>query len=429
MSLEEPESMQWTAAYGFGLNPTSHSSADYQVHQAFAPSSDFYHYAQNGLAYNDNINLAYASRYTNSSCPRSYGIPDLTGLPANDATSGAYPPAAYQIEPQGHHDLTTISEPGLNDHLMQISDDYEHYYGAHIKQEDDGGYLGPYSDITRPSTPSTPGDDLPKYPRDDGGELGALDKEQPYAQLIYKALLEADNHTMILRDIYDWFKKHTDKASASETKGWQNSIRHNLSMNGAFEKVDHPYEDSRKGYMWRLSKDALRDGVKSTTRYRSKQPNKRAHRNQQPQPQRQASGAKGGQAARRSANLRRSKRMNEHYRSEPYIARSVPAAFDPAYYTETSMQYPSSPLYGSDVDFTYPIKADPHEFGNPLMGNALDLFSSARSYTGSPLAQGMTMGDTAYVLDQNASEPLFTDSPSPPANDPRTPHSSGGWNE
>lgn len=232
MSLEEPESMQWTAAHGFGLNPTSHSSVDYQVHQAFAPSSDFYHYAQNGLSYNDNINLTYASGYTNSSCPRSYGGPDLTGLPANDATSGAYPPAAYQIEPQGHHDLTTLSEPGLNDHLMQISDDYEHYYGAHIKQEDDGGYLSPYSDITRPSTPSTPGDDLPKYPRDDGGELSALDKEQPYAQLIYKALLEADNHTMILRDIYDWFKKHTDKASVSETKGWQNSIRHNLSMNG-----------------------------------------------------------------------------------------------------------------------------------------------------------------------------------------------------
>lgn len=59
-----------------------------------------------------------------------------------------------------------------------------------------------------------------------------VDKEQPYAQLIYQALLQADGHTMILRDIYDWFVKYTDKATASETKGWQNSIRHNLSMNG-----------------------------------------------------------------------------------------------------------------------------------------------------------------------------------------------------
>jgi hypothetical protein len=93
----------------------------------------------------------------------------------------------------------------------------------------------------------------------------------------------------------------------------------------AFEKVHQPCEESREGFMWRLTDEAIREGVKSTTRYRSKQPNKRSHRTQQPQPQRQASGAKGGQAARRSANLRRSKRMNGQYRNDPYISRSVPA--------------------------------------------------------------------------------------------------------
>ena len=63
--------------------------------------------------------------------------------------------------------------------------------------------------------------------------------------------------------------------------------------------------------MWRLTDEAIREGVKSTTRYRSKQPNKRGHRTQQPQPQRQASGAKGGQAARRSARMKRSGRMQD----------------------------------------------------------------------------------------------------------------------
>ncbi|KAF2010661.1 winged helix DNA-binding domain-containing protein, partial [Aaosphaeria arxii CBS 175.79] len=58
-----------------------------------------------------------------------------------------------------------------------------------------------------------------------------------YAQLIYRALLTAPNHTMVLRDIYAWFQRHTDKATDKSTKGWQNSIRHNLSMNGAFKKV------------------------------------------------------------------------------------------------------------------------------------------------------------------------------------------------
>lgn len=55
--------------------------------------------------------------------------------------------------------------------------------------------------------------------------------EEPYAKLIYRALMAAPNHAMVLKDIYKWFADNTDKAS-SPTKGWQNSIRHNLSMNG-----------------------------------------------------------------------------------------------------------------------------------------------------------------------------------------------------
>jgi len=35
---------------------------------------------------------------------------------------------------------------------------------------------------------------------------------------------------MVLKDIYQWFIDNTDKA-ALDQKGWQNSIRHNLSMN------------------------------------------------------------------------------------------------------------------------------------------------------------------------------------------------------
>jgi hypothetical protein len=54
---------------------------------------------------------------------------------------------------------------------------------------------------------------------------------QPYAHLIFRALKSAPNHRMVLQDIYRWFEQHTDKANTT-SKGWQNSIRHNLSMNG-----------------------------------------------------------------------------------------------------------------------------------------------------------------------------------------------------
>ena len=53
----------------------------------------------------------------------------------------------------------------------------------------------------------------------------------PYAQLIYSALMEAPGNRMVLRDIYHWIERNTDKANNPEFTGWQNSVRHNLSMN------------------------------------------------------------------------------------------------------------------------------------------------------------------------------------------------------
>ncbi|KAK3938446.1 hypothetical protein QBC46DRAFT_451160 [Diplogelasinospora grovesii] len=141
--------------------------------------------------------------------------------------------------------------------------------------------------------------------------------EEPYAQLIYRALMTtAPRHAMTLQEIYTWFKENTEKGRDG-TKGWQNSVRHNLSMNKAFTKRDckstgksasgasasdgaaEPAEtfssgdaveqedggagdntadssanndresSSKKGTTeWVLEPWAIRDGVQSTTRYR-----------------------------------------------------------------------------------------------------------------------------------------------------------------
>ena len=61
---------------------------------------------------------------------------------------------------------------------------------------------------------------------------------EPYAQLIFRALKSAPGHKMVLKEIYEWFAKNTDKAKTSSSKGWQNSIRHNLSMNGVRSSYD-----------------------------------------------------------------------------------------------------------------------------------------------------------------------------------------------
>lgn len=59
---------------------------------------------------------------------------------------------------------------------------------------------------------------------------GAAEQQIPYAQHIYKALMQAPNHSMSLQEIYQWFQENTDKCKPGQ-RGWMNSIRHNLSMN------------------------------------------------------------------------------------------------------------------------------------------------------------------------------------------------------
>ncbi|KIX08199.1 uncharacterized protein Z518_02855 [Rhinocladiella mackenziei CBS 650.93] len=142
------------------------------------------------------------------------------------------------------------------------------------------------------------------------GEDEEASNDKPYAVLIYEALMQAPGHRMLLRDIYEWFRLNTSKPHESGSNGWQNSIRHNLSMNKAFENDrDHSHGHSRKANSaWILTKDAVKNGVQSTTRYRKTGGAKRSLASQVPAIQRQRSGAKGGRAARRAARQRRQER-------------------------------------------------------------------------------------------------------------------------
>ncbi|KAI8932260.1 hypothetical protein NX059_010461 [Plenodomus lindquistii] len=414
--LDDPESMQWTAPNSLAFHHFDQDASNHAISSPFASGSASYaQYSQNGASSNDNYNLVYSAQYPDSSCPRSYSGIDVSGLPTDLGPSRAYPPEAYQIEPPKHLDNIDLSDQESNSHLMQMNNDYDaHPYTSHIKVEDSTGYQSPYSTMTRASTPQ---DCSSPYPN--GGDTGsdvAIDKEQPYAQLIYQALLHADNHTMILRDIYDWFKKHTDKAAASETKGWQNSIRHNLSMNGAFEKVDQPGEESRKGFMWRLSASALREGVKSTTRYRSKVPNKRAHRSHFPQPQRQASGSKGGQAARRSVRMRRSERM-----AAAGEYRSVPVGFDPmAGFGGVDNGMGMGGSFGSAAGY---VNGEDLDFGYHSHSHSHDKEASMGDYTGSPSLSSRPLGLSNDHLQLFASRP-YTGAlmPAPSNSHPHLPH-------
>ncbi|KEQ59910.1 fork head transcription factor, partial [Aureobasidium melanogenum CBS 110374] len=73
-----------------------------------------------------------------------------------------------------------------------------------------------------------------------------------YAQLIGMAILSTGEQQMTLNNIYKWIMANYAFYRYS-TSGWQNSIRHNLSLNKAFEKIARRTDEPGKGMKWMIS--------------------------------------------------------------------------------------------------------------------------------------------------------------------------------
>lgn len=81
---------------------------------------------------------------------------------------------------------------------------------------------------------------------DDGQKPG-----HSYAQLIGMSILRAPNRRLTLSQIYKWISDNYSFYGANDA-GWQNSIRHNLSLNKAFIKQERPKDDPGKGNYWSI---------------------------------------------------------------------------------------------------------------------------------------------------------------------------------
>ncbi|KAF1957622.1 forkhead transcription factor-like protein [Byssothecium circinans] len=71
-----------------------------------------------------------------------------------------------------------------------------------------------------------------------------------YANLIGMAILRAPYRRLTLAQIYKWISDSFAFYRNTQDTGWQNSIRHNLSLSKSFSKQERPKDDPGKGHYW-----------------------------------------------------------------------------------------------------------------------------------------------------------------------------------
>ncbi|KAM7193602.1 Fork head domain containing protein, partial [Rhypophila sp. PSN 637] len=87
-----------------------------------------------------------------------------------------------------------------------------------------------------------------------------------YAQMITQAIMHTQEEKLNLNGIYTFIMSRYSYYRHQPASGWQNSIRHNLSLNKAFEKVARHTDEPGKGMKWQIVPDQREEMIRTAYR-------------------------------------------------------------------------------------------------------------------------------------------------------------------